>query len=324
MRDRADMATLSARVVPVLAPGLAKRARRSVVRHVAFPLLSPLLAASEFLPRSATAALWERLFLGVRHLAPALRRRAERNIAATLGTRLAPADVALLSRECFRSLGRAAADVPRLRRVSRGDLLGLVRMTGFEHVERALAAGRGVVAVAPHVGNWEVLACYLAARGVPIAAAAADVYDPRLGEYLAAVRKRWGVTTIVRGEAGASRRAITTLRRGEMLGTLIDLRTRRDGVRAPFLGRDTNVPAGPIRLALRAAAPIVPIWIHLAYDGRYVAEALEPIQLPRSGDPERDLHGGVRRVLAILGEFVRRCPEQWLWMHDQWPSLSEA
>lgn len=323
MRDRGDTATLRTAAMPMLAPHFVRSIRRRAARRLLYPILRPWLLAGEVLPRRMSSVLWQGVSLSAFAICGAFRERAIENIRSWRGS-LSEEEARRIARECFRSCGRSASDVPRLRRISREALLDMVEMSGYERLRSAVARGRGVVAVVPHIGNWELLACYVAARGLPVAVVAAEVYSARLGDYLVSLRRRWGVETIVRGRSGASRRAIEVLRDGGVLGTLMDLRTRTDGVSALFLGRETEIPAGPVRLALRTGAELVPVWIARNAGGGYRAEALEAIRWDRCGDAERDLREGVRQAARVMEGLVTRRPEQWLWMHEQWPSWSRS
>ncbi len=319
MRDRGDTATLRTERLPALGPWGLRALGRAARREALYALARPSLFAAENLPRAVSGAMYGAAAGALFALHPRLRRRAVENVARVFPefTPRAARRVALAS---FRAVGRCAADVPRLRRVSRADLLDLVAIRGFDRLEAALARGRGVVGIAPHIGNWEVFAAALAARGVPLTAVAAELYDPRLGRYLVAARRRWGVGTIVKGTPGATREALAVLQRGEMLGALLDLHTRDEGLAVPFLGRASHVAAGPIRLALRTGAAVVPMAIVRAADGRYAAEIREPLALGATGESARDVEEGVRRAAAALEAFIREFPDQWLWLHDRWPA----
>lgn len=320
MGERAGTATLRATQLPTLAPGVLASLRRAAGRQAIFPLMQPLIVSGELLPRRANAALWAGTAAAIDLLVPRFRETAVDNIVAVYGDAISQSKARRLAAESVRSFARSMADVPRLHRCSKRELLAMVEIRGFEKIEAALSRGRGIVGIAPHMGNWELLACALAARGVPIAAVAAALHDPRLGAYLASLRARWGVRTIVKNGHCSTREALTVLRRGEMLGTLGDLHTRGDAISAPFLGRMSRVPAGPVRLALRTNAALLPMCIVRGPAGRYAAEVLDPIPLGGSGSRESDVASGVRRVAEALGSFVLRRPVEWLWVHDRWPS----
>lgn len=318
MRERGDIATFGTERLPALAPGVVASLARALRREILYGVVRPALYAGEVLPCALSGVVYSSASLAICSLSPRLRRRALANVVSAF-PEINVADARRIAAASFRAIGQSAADVPRLRRMSRAALLDLVAIEGFERLEGALARGRGVLGIAPHLGNWELLAAALAARGIPLTAVAAELYDPRLGRYLAAARARWGVGTIVKGTPGATREALAVLQKGEMLGTLIDLHTRDEGIAVPFLGRESHTAAGPLRLALRTGAAVVPMAIVRAPRGRYAVEIREPLALEGTGDSSRDLEESVRRAAAALDSFIRAHPEQWLWVHDRWP-----
>ncbi len=320
MRDRGEIAALRTTRLPSLPTELPTTWARALRREALYAVLRPGLLAGEILPRSLSTLLYESFALSVYAMSPRLRRRTRANLERVFPRGGGDRATRRMARACFRSLGRNAVDLPRLRRISRRELLDLVEVRGQEHLDAALARGRGVIGIAPHVGNWEVLAAALAARGVPLTAVAAEVYDARLGRFVREARARWGVGTIVKGRPGSMREALGVLHRGEMLGALVDLHTRDEGVTVPFLGRESHAAAGPIRLALRTGAALVPMAIARVRSGRYRAEVLEPLEIPDTGDAARDVYEGVRRAAVTMETFIYRWPEQWLWMHDRWPA----
>lgn len=319
MRDRGDTATLRTERIPAAWPWDVRSLGRAARREALYAVIGPALLVGEHLPRRTSAALYGAVGGALFRFHRGLRRRAVENLALAFPD-LSPRDARRLARDSFRSVGRSAADLPRLRGMSRAALLDLVRIRGLERLRAAIAAGRGVVGIAPHLGNWEIFAAALAARGVPVTAVAAELYDPRLSRYLVAARRRWGVSTIVKGTPGATREALGVLQRGEMLGTLIDLHTRDEGIEARFLGRPSHTAAGPIRLALRTGAAVVPMAIVRAADGRYEAEIRDPLAFGGADGSARDVEEGVRLAAAALEAFIREHPGQWLWMHDRWPT----
>jgi KDO2-lipid IV(A) lauroyltransferase len=111
---------------------------------------------------------------------------------------------------------------------------------------------------------------------------------------------------------------IGALRRGRLLGILMDQDTGVEGVFVDFLGRKAHTPVGPAALGLATGAPIVPMAIHWEAGHRHVIEICEPLWPQPSGDRERDLKEISLRLNRELGRFILAHPEQWVWMHDRW------
>ncbi len=187
-----------------------------------------------------------------------------------------------------------------------------VDVVGWEHLAAVQAAGRPLVLFTGHCGNWELLAALVGCRGVGIHVVGRRLEAPELQEQLLAVRRRFGVETIERGEAGAARRLLGVLRTGGALGLLIDQDIRGDSVSVPFFGRPANTPVGAAKIALKLDAAVLPLFIERRADGRHRMTLHPPLDLPP--DPT----AATAAMTAAIEAQVRRVPEQWVWLHRRW------
>jgi KDO2-lipid IV(A) lauroyltransferase len=188
--------------------------------------------------------------------------------------------------------------------------------TTHEGLEPALAALRagGVVAFTGHVGTWEWVAHSVARLGMPLTVLQRERREGGLGELITRIRAGVDIVTIDRGSAGGAKEMLQALRRGRALAFLIDQNIRAESVKVPFFGRPALTPIGPAKLAIRAGATIVPIFIHRREDGTHHVRFLEPIATARGDDPV----ALTARMTKIIEEEIRRAPEQWVWMHERW------
>ena len=224
---------------------------------------------------------------------------------------LAPRQRAALGRRCFRHHGESLGEALHLLHRGCGSLLGHVRIEGLEELERARRAGRPVLLVSAHCGNWELLHAAVNASGIEMPVVVRRLDDPGLDELLAGLRARLGTETIARGAPQAGRALLRSLRRG-VVGVMIDQDTRVEGLWVPFFGRPAYTPLGPAQLARRVDAAVVVAFIERLADGSHLLRLQSP--LPAAGDPE-ELTG---RLTRAVEEQVRRVPEQWVWMHRRW------
>jgi KDO2-lipid IV(A) lauroyltransferase len=256
--------------------------------------------------------------LGATGYAPlAIRREvAERQIAAAFPEKN-PGEVKRVARASFEHLGRSAVETALLPRVGRRGVLDLVvEVEGWDMVEADLAEGRGVVLVAGHHGNWELLGAYIAARGVPIDAIVRRMANPYFDAYLSETREKLGVTAI--RDEDAVRRVPRSFREGRMVALLSD-----QGVKGlastfvPFFGRPAKTPRGAAVFALRFDTPILFADAIRRPDGKYRV-VVERVAITPSGDKDRDIDAMVERFSQVLEKWVRRFPEQYLWQHRRW------
>jgi KDO2-lipid IV(A) lauroyltransferase len=192
----------------------------------------------------------------------------------------------------------------------------MVETEGLQHFDQALSEGRGVVALGGHIGNWEFLGGYLALRGYPINVLATQVSNTRLDNLLMGIRESTGMKVLERSRSLIG--AFRCLKKGEILGVLMDQDTSVESVVVDFLGHPAKTPVGPVKLASGTGADVVPIAMLMTPDGKYRIEAKERLAIGGNGDTlERD----VTKCSEAIAEFIRSEPSQWVWMHKRWKSV---
>lgn len=272
---------------------------------------------------------WERACrlgerLGVLGYAPLGIRRdvVERQIAGAF-PELDGADVRDLARRAYAHLGRSTIETALLSSLGREGILDLVtEVTGWDAIEEAHAAGRGIVIVSGHFGNWELAGAYLPARGIPMDVIVRRQANPLFDDFLDATRARLGMSVV--NDSEAVKRTPRALRDGRAVGFVSDQGLLGlASTFVPFFGRPARTPRGAAVFALRFDAPVVFITAVRLPGGtyRFVAERVE-VQL--TGDREADSDAIVRRYTEILEAWVRRAPEQYFWHHRRWRRQPEG
>ena len=211
-------------------------------------------------------------------------------------------------RAMFHHLGRTLAEVLWLPNLDAGTL---ARTTTFEGLENLPQAG-GAIGITGHCGNWEWLA-HAIARHTSLTVLHRERDEAEMNDFATELRHHGGIATIDRGSTGAGREMIRALRRGSLLGFLIDQSIRSESVRVTFFGRPALAPLGPARLAIATGVPIIRMFCERRGDKLHI-RILEPI-LAGPGDDAASI---TARLTADIEEQIRRVPEQWVWMHGRW------
>ncbi|MBN2232723.1 MAG: lysophospholipid acyltransferase family protein [Deltaproteobacteria bacterium] len=284
--------------------------------YLFYALIRGLVSGVRILPRSPAIAVLR--FLGGLVFAVGGEERCKtiRHLTHALGKEKSSAEIEAIARGVFRHFAAAGVDFVRMDAYVADGFRGLVSCTGFEHLETAVAGGRGVIALTAHFGNWELLGAYVSFRGVPLRVVGTPLKHRRLDDLLVAARNRAGYGNIARGRD--TREIIRALHRGDVLGMLIDQDTRVNGVFADFFGHPAHTPAGPLLLARKYDVPVVPMFMWLRDDLTYQFECLPPLDLVHSDDQDHDLRVNVRKCNEMYESMIRRHPEQWVWMHKRW------
>lgn len=263
------------------------------------------------------AALW-----------PALGGRARmvrRHMARVLGPGAPPAEVDRLARRAVASYARYWVESFRLPRVSPAELDAGLTYEGYEHVQRGLDAGRGVILVLPHLGGWEWAGFWLArVRAMPVTVVVEPLEPPELFEWFRAFRERLGMRVVPLGpRAGAA--VTAALGRNEIVCLLADRDLTGAGVEVPFFGEVTTLPAGPATLALRTGAPLLPTAVYFREPSGHHGVVRPPVPVERTGGRLRDdVTRITRAVAAELEALIRAAPDQWHLLQPNWPSDHDA
>jgi KDO2-lipid IV(A) lauroyltransferase len=193
----------------------------------------------------------------------------------------------------------------------------LASMRGREHIERSIALGRGVIAISLHIGNYELAARLLAYRIQPLLL----LYerDPAgLFELLRSQRRDASGVRALAVDAAPwfAVEALAVLRQGGAVLLAGDLgHAEMRGLSHPFLQGCADFAAWPLRLAVAAAAPIVPCCLAREH-GRYRL-TLWPAIVPQ---PHESPSAVLARLMPAFAAMVQRYPEQWLIVHRYWQS----
>ena len=203
--------------------------------------------------------------------------------------------------------------------VLRGPLAGVtgqITFEGLDHVRDVFDRhGRALVLTA-HLGNWELLTLAPVLTGYPLTVVARALDSPILNVWANRIRRTGGVDVIDKREA--LRPVLAALRRGRLVGVLLDRNTsRREGVFVPFFGRLASTSRALAVLALRTRTPIVPAFTRRMAPGRHVITVHPALPLPSENDDTAVL-ALTARCTEVIENAVRATPEQWLWAHDRW------
>jgi KDO2-lipid IV(A) lauroyltransferase len=237
------------------------------------------------------------------------------NLAATFPER-SPQERARIARAVFQHFGRKLMELLRFGGLSRDEMLAAVEFVGVEHLERAIAQGRGTIFITGHFGFWELHAIAHALRYPPIAVVARALDNPLLDVLLEQVRTQTGNVVIDR--KGGLRRILRALNENRGVAILIDQHIlTTDAVKVDFLGRPAATTSAVAAFALKTGAPIIPVFALPLNNGRYRLIYEPPVEMPAADAPDA-VREVTQRCTKVLEKYVRAHPDLWLWMHRRW------
>jgi len=227
-----------------------------------------------------------------------------------------------VARASYEHLVREALQVLRLYGRGTAEIQRRTTVEGLEPIRRAIEEGRGALALTGHLGNWEIGAASVAARGIPVDVVAHRQTNPLFDRHWIQVRESVGIRTLVNYDA--FRLVPRSLAEGRLVALVTDQNQRARGVFVPFFGRLASTARGPALFALRADVPIF-LGAALREPGwppRYRLR-FRKIEVPETGDRREIVRELTRRHVTLLEERIRDAPEQYFWMHRRWKTRPE-
>lgn len=249
------------------------------------------------------------------------RRIAEESLRIAFGCEKSQKEIHQITRRCFANLGRGMVEM--LYFMAHPDLADRkVFFEGKEHLDNALARGRGVIAVTAHFGNFPLMMLYCARQGYKVSAIIRPARDEDLEKYLFRRRRECGVATVYavpRRECVTS--ALRALADQHVLFIPLDQNFgSQGGVFVDFFGQKAATATGPVVFARRSKAPIVPMFIVRQKDDAHKIIVEPPLELAEGGDENETVLINTARITQLIEQYIRRYPHEWGWMHRRWKS----
>ncbi len=263
--------------------------------------------------------LWLGSLLGLLtyYILPKERKRVFEHLSIAFSQEKGLAERKIIARKSFQNLGKNAVELVNFHKLKKS-LDDYVTIEGLHYLDDALAKGRGVIWITAHLGNWELLALYIASCGYPLTVVAREVYDKRLNRILLNFRKESAVSVILRDSPSAGREILKVLKNKGILAMLIDQDTKVKGVMVDFFGKKANTPAGPALLAGRRSVPVLPGFIHRVSDKKHKIVICPMMDIVQTENVQQDLETNTERFNKLLEHQIREHPEEWVWMHRRW------
>jgi len=224
-----------------------------------------------------------------------------------------------LARRSLRNYAKSLVDFLRFPRLTVHELEALIAQSfGWENLESALQAGKGVILVSPHFGSWDFAGAILGLRGYQLHAVADAFKSARANELVQRSRLARGIDIIPFG--GALKKLYQALRRGEIVALVLDRPMAGSGVAVRFFGEEAYLPAGPAALALKTGASIILGYCvrHPQDETKFLGGFFPPLQFVPTGQRERDIPALTQKIAEDLEAIIRLYPDQWYPFHNIW------
>ncbi len=227
-------------------------------------------------------------------------------------------------RGVFRSLGWQVGEFCKMGGYTVREASKFIRYDGLKNYLAAREKGKGVLVLTGHLGAWELSSFYHSLMGYPMSLVIRRLDNPLVDAYVNRIRCLHGNRVIHKDDF--ARGLLTSMKQGETVGILMDTNmTPPQGVFVPYFGEAACTASGLARVALHSGAAVLPgflVWE--AAEKKYVLRFGEELELIRTGDMAKDIVANTALFTATIEAYVRRYPEQWLWVHRRWKTRPEG
>ncbi|HUP27385.1 MAG TPA: lysophospholipid acyltransferase family protein [Chloroflexia bacterium] len=223
-----------------------------------------------------------------------------------------------IARRVIRNTLKNYYDLVRLPHLKARDIDNMIPdFEGLENLQEAFARGKGTIAIGGHLGNFSLVAQKAVLLGYTVAVIAEDIQPPQLYTFVNKLRSGFGLKFI---KAGSSQvRTIYKLLKSNGILLLASDRDVNDsGTPVQFFDAPADMPEGPVVLALRLGATILPVYTDRRADNKATLHIYPPMEMVRTGDYRMDIEVNMRRVAQVLEEMISRAPDQWVVLQRIW------
>ncbi|HUV97498.1 MAG TPA: lysophospholipid acyltransferase family protein [Acidobacteriaceae bacterium] len=269
------------------------------------------------LPRPVARWLAGGLVAAVYRLHKRLRRVGMRNLELALPKLTADERERILC-GVYRHLGWQLVEFCRMQRYTRENSRDWMRVEGLEHYLAAQARGKGVLVVTGHLGAWELSSFFHSLMGYPMGMVIRRLDNRRLDAFVNGIRCMHGNYVLHKDDFG--RGLLTAMHKGGTVGILMDTNmTPPQGAFVEFFGLQACAATGLAHVARKTGAAALPgFMLWEPGERRYVLHFGPEIEIPHTANVAEDIVEGTRRCTGAIEDWVRRYPDQWLWIHRRW------
>lgn len=251
------------------------------------------------------------------------RQRQAADLAAVLGKAGTDPQVESQLREAYRVNTAAVMEILAMFDRKQDSVLSDSRceIDGLEHLQEALAKGRGAILLPSHAGNGAALALRLANQGRPVSVVYKQSRMMTAGFFERGFTL-YGIEGILANEGiKAYGKMLGALRKGRILFVMLDQGTKmaQDGVMLRFLGKDMPMSAGPAQLARHSNAPVLPV-ATIGADPAWRFRIDPPLTRVAGASLEAD----TEQLVRATEQRILEQPQLWSWQHRRWRNFPLA
>jgi lauroyl/myristoyl acyltransferase len=229
------------------------------------------------------------------------------------------------ARKVFAYYGRYMAEVFWLRPRRRRFLLDRAVLDNPETLASAVASDRGLILAVGHLGNWDVAGLRAAAAGARVLAVAEALPNERIVQWWIGLRNMMDIDVVIaRKGARVTHDLMRRLEAGGTVALVCDRDLKGTGIPVEFFGEETTMPAGPLALAIRSGAVVLPVGTYFRKGAGHRFVVYPPLEIPEGETIDERVRRGTQALADVFETIIRAAPQQWHLIVPNWPSDKEV
>ena len=253
------------------------------------------------------------------------RANVRKNIEGVSLGRWSKGKVNVLTRRTFQNYGQYLLDYMVMHRLYPSNKDRWVEEeVGGDYMIEALRAGKGVICITPHLGNWEIGGLLFSFKGGRLNVLTLDERDLDTKSFREEMRRRRGINNLyvnpIDDSPMAILDAVKAIRRNEIVAMLGDRIESQKTMVFDFFGKKTPFPMGVAILAMATGAPVLPVFVVMERSRKYRGVIEAPIYFNASSREDREtiLQKGMEELIKKFEEYIEKYPDQWYNFYSFW------
>ena len=284
------------------------------IAYIIVRLLNKILA---LVPISASLWLGRQLGVIVFFFNKKRRLIAYANLKAAFAKEKSPHELLAITKRVYKNLVQTFVEVLNLTKINRKYVDKYIEVVNMERIRNAAKSGRGTILLTGHFGDWELSSLVSSVEGFPILVLAREQKMKRLNELLNRLRESNGCKVIRKGMS--TKNILKALYGKNIVGILSDQDAGKNGMFVNFFSRPASCHSGPMEIAKHTDSVVLPNFIvrtHGPYHKLYLEEYIDF----RNTNSADDIKDSLQKFTSLSESYIRKYPDQWLWMHKRWKS----
>jgi len=240
------------------------------------------------------------------------------NLKAAFAKDKSPKELKGITKRVYQNLVQTFVEVLNLTKINRKYVDSYVEVVNMDRIQNASKSGRGTILLTGHFGDWELSSLVSSVEGFPIMVLAREQKMKRMNELLNQLRESNGCKVIRKGMS--TKNIFKALYEKNIVGILSDQDSGKNGIFVDFFGRPVSCNSGPFEIAERTNSLILPNFIVRTKGPCHKLILEEYIDLNDLSSSRESIKQGLVIFTNLLESYIRKYPDQWLWLHKRWKS----